>query len=297
MEFAGGLMQGVAMHRERARQEVMAQQAQQQARAFQMEQQAQRDQYQTARDREGRDWDTMMLGKKQGFDLEREKARRAQDQADAGVQQDFYEGAGLLPSETQMPEGVQGPGLRPARLPTREGVDAAASRYGAAQGRQMTQADREADNERADASLEQRAGTAAEMAAYRQKSLGLREQAQQGTQAYRDKSLGLGADRLAEMKRGAAERKAARDAAVKRLTPDQQIKVDQWDRELNYLYKLRDDEELRITEGWTAQQVLDEIANAEGEQRKIVGSVPQQPANADPVSAMTDEQLRALIGS
>lgn len=224
-----------------------------------------------------------LIGMRQQYETEQANRARTEDADAATTLAPMLN----LPVEAPMAGGAAGPGpmANYGKMGTK-GVLAIAQNQRAL-----------ADDQRQGVALEQRAGTAAELADYRNRSLGLREQGMQGTQDYRNQMLGLSADRLAEMKRGAAERKAARDAAVKRLAPDQQIKVQQWDRELDYLYKLRDDEELRNTEGWTAQQVLDEIANAEAQQRAIVGSATQQPVQPSPASydGLSDDELDARL--
>lgn len=194
-------------------------------------------------------------------------------------------GAGGLPAEQSMPEGVAGPGavMDYGKVGT-EGVGRLLNDRRVRDQNAATNADRMADNERDAAKFEHKAGTDAEIAAYREKLL-----AQRGQQF--DQTIGLRAKDLAEKERANRANESARANTGQKLTPEQKIKLDQWDRELENLYMLRKDKKKRDAEGWTTQQVLDEIANAEAEQRSILQSAApaQQPTRQYPPDVLTEQ--------
>lgn len=158
-------MQGVAFHRERARQEQMALEAQQRAQQFRLEEENRRNQFQLMRDRAGRDFETLTYNRQQAdkaaatageraYRESQDAAKRAQEGQDAGALQSVLEGQGLLPMQQAMPEGEAGPGARLPRLSRPEDVRTAATLYGQDQARQAAEANRVRDDERASQSLE-----------------------------------------------------------------------------------------------------------------------------------------------
>lgn len=193
-DFGGGLMQGIAMHRERQRQEQMAIDAQKRAQQFALEMDAQRNATHDRRTADDRAWqemrDNMRFSREQAAKAGEEAQKQAELAARAGDLQAMYEGVGGLPTERQMPDGVAGPGLRTPALRNPADVHAAASVYGQNLNRQATQAEREADNARADAAL---AGTQQ----YRADSLAQRGEYQQSQLDIAQKRLELAMQKVA----------------------------------------------------------------------------------------------------
>ena len=296
-EFGAGLMQGVALHRERARQEQLAVEAQRRAQQFQMEMDQQRNAVHDRRVLADREWQGMRDNalfardrQAKGEDYARnladkqaeERTKLAGNAQRADQLQTVLEAGGALPAQQDMPDGVQGPGLRMPRLTDPTDVHAAASAYGSKMTREAANADRDAaradreayqqgqldlGRQRVEAS---KAGKGAMSPEQRQKTIG----ALMAIHGYDEETANHFADLL--------EGKAIAMSQVAPIRPDQtpEAKI-AWEKvqSAHQAYeKLLGQSQERISKNGPA--MLDAIAKAEAEYAKI--AQPRQAAGRGP---------------